>query len=1141
MKLVFLGTRGEIEEKSKVINKQSGLLINLDNTKLLIDIGEKEFLNTRPDYILITHSHPDHLFIAREKEGSINIPIVCNEFTKKEYGVYFKKVLLNKRNKIVTRKLKTLKVISYPVLHSKKAPAIGYIIIGSRKIVIPGDVLSVKKAIRDKYWKNADIYIGDGSFLTRDMVRRDKKTGDLYGHSSMIRQIKWCRDANIPIAIFRHYGSEIVKKGIQWAKDKINKLNTYNVKIYLAIDNRVYKSEDLEMKSKDFKDIEPKVIAPIEPRAGIYLVSPHASLIAKGEKKLIVKTKKFTEYIKEPLYLIEDNKCYGIISFPYEPRKITVEEFWKLSDRHKITKAEFKKWNWQGKDLYAYDFTVSIIFPKPREVRIPKGVQVFIKRRNIVFLREELLISLIKGIKYNPKAPNDRQLADDFRICHAWWSSILKGRKLYKKVGDKKIPLTKEIVFDLALTIFKEMIRRGFKFSRPEEYKPGARDLFERLIKEVGEKNVPFKLTFPALPDIDPPYLSRLDNKTLIKLYRYLHSLYEKRKEIHEDLHNAHIFVGVEMYKRGIYFKNRIDDKLTEETELEIIEYPTPRGLVKRKLKVDYLYLEDVLKHFPQSVTVNIPPSEIYIAGRIVNEGRIPVLKDADTGEIIARFREKDIDIIHRGVFDKRVREILTESLPTWLGKLIHYVPDIEGPVMGYSMPLYNKAYTRVTKYKKLSPWQVYELAEIKVGKPFVGLKPRSGLEKFEFFTTKDTWDIWASKNIEKGIVIQRKFDGRRFQLHADKGKDLVKLFTEDRQRDRYKELKEALDELIRKTKAKSFVLDVELEAYDLFGKKVKSANDKVRLGEIIPREDTASFTVGKVPRELLEGAVFQVHDILYLDGKPVNNLGYLDRYKLISKVIPKGLYYWRIPESYVVRNKENFIRMLNKVRKLPGSEGAVLKLVDSIYPIKYTGENRTGDWSKVKNLKELDVMVVKRIPKVTKEGKVLDIYMYECAYIIPANLKDRFYNAFEYEGRWYAPIGRSYSTSVKANKGDIVTIKPIRIRKYEKNGKIVYTWMFPYFDELRKDKKLADTLTTVKRLADLGTAPLPATLEYITKLELCPYWNNPSICPFKERFIYPRLAKREVLKFPVKCRFAYKYKCRYCKEYYYTIEGEEE
>jgi len=111
---------------------------------------------------------------------------------------------------------------------------------------------------------------------------------------------------------------------------------------------------------------------------GIYLTEPHGKLIWEGQKKLIVKSKAFTENVMTPLYLISGNKVFGIIKLR-DPKPIDLEDFASLQSKHKISDKERSKW-WPNKHkLFAYEFNFLKKFEEPKHYDAPQGVQVFIK------------------------------------------------------------------------------------------------------------------------------------------------------------------------------------------------------------------------------------------------------------------------------------------------------------------------------------------------------------------------------------------------------------------------------------------------------------------------------------------------------------------------------------------------------------------------------------------------------------------------------------------------------------------------------------------------------------------------------------------------------------------------------------------
>jgi len=962
--------------------------------------------------------------------------------------------------------------------------------------------------------------------------------------------------------------------------------------------------ELLQLKPIDVEAITPKMFPSI--KWAMYIVPRHAKLIYDGEKTLIIKAREYKSHIDEPLFLIDNKLAYGII-YLQEPKEISIEEFKSLRDRHRITDKELEEW-WGKRDkLYAYEFKF-VKFPVPKPIRAPKGAQTFVKASNIKFLTpkdmtpieleyyhsyyhscaelmspccyehfkiaremlsrgiehvdrttcDRVVALLIKGWieDYDPKKMNDRQLADDYRICLAYYSSIKQGKTIYKHVGDEKKPITLEDCKALALKIFKEMIRRGFTFNRPSKYKKYARELFEWLIKQVGEDKVKFKdelMDVSEIEYISPEYVSKLTDEELIELWKLLVKLAEevatKPEDIPESIENPAIIVGNEMLKRGLWFLHSGDNILAEAVGLEVPEYPTPAGtFLSEPENVD---LNTVLNLLPSNIVIDEQPYAAYLCGRIVNEGSVP--------------KGHDIDILFRQLPDIRVVKKLKSIKPKWLADKLHIFYDPHGPLIGLSVPLFYYGFYKVPKEEMIRGFGPYRASlskeKLKVGKPVVALKPASGFQKHEWWDTKESWLDWAHQHIEHGLFIEEKADGRRMQAHVDLEKGIVKLFTEDRRRDRSKALKPVMDEIVdilKKKGHKSVILDGEIVVYELPPNvEAKTAETKKRLGKHVPREDTASITTGKVDPKFWNGLVYIIYDILYLDGEELVDKPYKERRKIYTELIPKRAKYLIPIPGEEAKTIQDYFRLVEKYRRIPGSEGVVVKRSDSTYPVKYKGENRTKLWGKIKNLKSIDLMVWDVIEKKTKEGKPLGQYMYIVAFEIPKEKADMFSKSrvVEYKGKTYCIIGRTYATSVKCKRGDIVTVMPIRIRKYtDKEGKIYYTFMFPYFKEKRTDKKEPDTLTIVERIARAGTAPLSVleesdelSYEIVIDLPECEFANDKAICPLKRIFGRRRdfeydsatelseyTLKIQYLKYPIACPLAYIRRCVYVRPYYY-------
>ncbi len=210
VKIKILGTRGEIEASAPYHSHRSGVL--LDN-KILLDIGEKEFLEYKPEHILITHLHPDHAFFVRNSE-SINFSAYAPEKYK-----YDKKV------KVLTKKIKIgpYKITSIPTHHSKKVKSQAYLIEkNNQKILYTGDMIWINK----KYHyllENLDLVITEGSFIRKGgMIRRDKESGDIYGHAGVPNLINLFKKFTGNI-VFMHFGSWFYKD-IKKAKKQLKEL-----------------------------------------------------------------------------------------------------------------------------------------------------------------------------------------------------------------------------------------------------------------------------------------------------------------------------------------------------------------------------------------------------------------------------------------------------------------------------------------------------------------------------------------------------------------------------------------------------------------------------------------------------------------------------------------------------------------------------------------------------------------------------------------------------------------------------------------------------------------------------------------------------------------------------------------------------
>jgi len=207
MKLTFLGTRGEIEARTRQHRMHSSVLVSYRGTKVMIDCGLDwlgKFERFHPDAIALTHAHPDHAWGL--KNGA-----PCPVHAPQKTWRTLKHCDIEDRHLIKERtptKICGITFEAFPVEHSILAPAVAYrVSAGGTKIFYAPDLVFIRHravALRD-----VQVYIGDGATLTRSFIRRRGKT--LIGHSPVRTQLTWCAKEGVPRAVITHCGSEIVK------------------------------------------------------------------------------------------------------------------------------------------------------------------------------------------------------------------------------------------------------------------------------------------------------------------------------------------------------------------------------------------------------------------------------------------------------------------------------------------------------------------------------------------------------------------------------------------------------------------------------------------------------------------------------------------------------------------------------------------------------------------------------------------------------------------------------------------------------------------------------------------------------------------------------------------------------------------
>jgi phosphoribosyl 1,2-cyclic phosphodiesterase len=208
MTLTFLGTRGNIDVRTRRHRRHTSTLVSHRGARVMIDCGAdwlREVHRLAPDAIVLTHAHPDHVDGLRN--GS-----PCPVYAPAAVWQVIASWPIDERHRLSSRSSSEICGIRFevfPLDHSVNAPAAGYRIADGRSsIFYAPDVLRIRRAAAAL--ANLTLYVGDGATIERPIVRIERQRRVPVGHASIGTQLDWCARAGVPRAIFTHCGRAIV-------------------------------------------------------------------------------------------------------------------------------------------------------------------------------------------------------------------------------------------------------------------------------------------------------------------------------------------------------------------------------------------------------------------------------------------------------------------------------------------------------------------------------------------------------------------------------------------------------------------------------------------------------------------------------------------------------------------------------------------------------------------------------------------------------------------------------------------------------------------------------------------------------------------------------------------------------------------
>ena len=547
-----------------------------------------------------------------------------------------------------------------------------------------------------------------------------------------------------------------------------------------------------------------------------------------------------------------------------------------------------------------------------------------------------------------------------------------------------------------------------------------------------------------------------------------------------EDFINYHVLIVKELRRRGLQHFDR-NDELDRDSKPLLKQYAPvhPSGNKQGRR----IHLHEVLPYFRE---FKLRKPYIYLVGGLVvhgaTEGDIDILVK-DTPELPAAFRH---------VLEWRMLRSLPQQY--WNRVQFHY-DTFHGPFTDF-VELYDLTFERINADNRIVRMDYtagdrdFSKQEVRTSDPEIKRQAQASLkedriELFRFFIPLKSAisPLMAYRLAEKysveqvadhlkkiaerrkldaeipAVIVQKKYDGIRHEVH--KSKDRVLILTDDGSDDTDR-MPHVVEELKKIEHPESFVLDCEVELWK--GK------------EHEPREAISGYIHEKGEPDD-SGIVVNVFDMLYCRDKKMKakeidpGKGDLHELPQGERLKYLGLIKFRqseigVPDTGKKLNLaptdhctsvDELTKSLRRFADAPYSEGAMVKLLDSPYPLN----GMTTEVVKYKKYVDAHVKVW-RVNETKNEG----VWNYDFAVgFSPQNNVDPD-TVIRIDGKKYSKAGRSYNTDVKASRGDVITIRfhTVNLYRSPNTGDIRIHLYEPRFHELRKEQKEPDAIMEIIR-----------------------------------------------------------------------------
>lgn len=429
---------------------------------------------------------------------------------------------------------------------------------------------------------------------------------------------------------------------------------------------------------------------------GIYLVPPHAQLVADGKQKLKLAQRDWKLDPGRFYGLLDGKAILGMVRFE-DSEEMDEERFEKTKDEHRVTMDEVKAWGWKF-PLRAWKVREFFKFEAPKALRVPKGKDKFVNLAMVKLEKfpEEVKQHGIEGVEdivpenLQKLTPTQLVLLDAWLQASFTYSYRQKGREVEEIVNaalfvaEEKERRGMERRIQSPLDFAVERLRRGGLAALDETICAELRSLVDHAKDELGRA---------GLFDKDSDYGGALGKAVMaiMKLFaRQGHSGFSAQmcRELFHKLANFETLTPItsegkewndvsEMAGGKPLWQNERDPRMFSgdggKTWYNVEDLSSDDDAPTMDLHEiksgRYVYLQEVMQHL-KNFYVSKP--HIYLVGSLAINGR-----------------GRDIDVLIRGAEPDRVLEFrVSQMFPPRLRDRLRFLYDADGPFTSH-IPLY--------------------------------------------------------------------------------------------------------------------------------------------------------------------------------------------------------------------------------------------------------------------------------------------------------------------------------------------------------------------------------------------------------------------------------------------------------------------